>query len=238
MFLGWVRIQGADEGVFRSLYSKRLYMFCPLCGPLFCSLAGIPVANALLHVQTWFLALIPIMAIKKFAKRRRPIISGCGQPKGLPSLEPIIIRDGLASFPSGDVMSAVCFAFPLSHAHPWLAAGIVLLTAFGRLYFRAHHFFDVVCGAALAYGICAGVVASGMYGSWWHPLLAQAAFLLWAKTVGKLGDKPMENYDGSEAGPEEAGAEEQVGRVVNTLGPALEMPEEEVEADEIAAGAA
>ena len=192
MFLGWVRIQGADERVFRSLYSKRLYMFCPLCGPLFCSLAGVPVARALLHVQTWFLALIPIMAVKKLTKRRRPIISDCGRPKGLPSLEPIIIRDGLASFPSGDVMSAVCFAFPLRDAHPWLSAGMVALTAFGRIYFRAHHLFDVVCGAVLAYTICAGVVASGMYGSWWHPLFAQAAFLCWAKTVGALGDKPLE----------------------------------------------
>lgn len=144
------------------------------------------------------------MAMKKLFKRRRPIISGCGRPKGLSSLEPILHRDGLASFPSGDVMSAVCFAFPLRDAHPWLAAGIVLLTAFGRLYFRAHHFFDVVCGAAIAYIMCAGVAASGVYGSWWHPLLAQAAFLLWAKTVGQLGDKPLETYEEMEddaAGP-------------------------------------
>merc|ERR1719271_1693349 len=104
------------------------------------------------------------MAVKKLAKRRRPIISGCGRTKGLSSLEPILYRNGLASFPSGDVMSAVCFAFPIRHAHPWLAAGIVLLTAFGRIYFRAHHFFDVLGGAALAYTICAATVASGMYG--------------------------------------------------------------------------
>jgi hypothetical protein len=108
-------------------------------------------------------------------------------------------------------MSAVCFAFPLRHAHPWLAAGIVLLTAFGRIYFRAHHFFDVLGGAALAYSICAGVVASGMYGSWWHPVLAQAAFLLYAKAVGELGGDPLQTYDGeAEEEEEEDGAAEPV----------------------------
>jgi hypothetical protein len=66
-----------------------------------------------------------------------------------------------------------------------------------------------------------------MYGQWWHPLLAQAAFLLWAKTVGQLGDKPLENYEEED----ECDVDAEEGEVAGeTLGPADLDLDDDVEA--------
>ena len=63
------------------------------------------------------------------------------------------------SFPSGDTGGAASFAATLSlftahmgaSAKVWqnLAYTCVVITGFGRMYFHAHHFFDVCFGAMI-----------------------------------------------------------------------------------------
>merc|ERR1719320_2301779 len=71
-----------------------------------------------------------------------------------------ILHDHAAykSFPSGDVMLAVIFAFFLSEAAPsYLWTLIPVLSLFGRMYFWAHYFLDCVAGGLSGYLCCLAV---------------------------------------------------------------------------------
>merc|ERR1711971_7261 len=91
-------------------------------------------------------------------------------------------RDPNASFPSGDVAGSVAFAWALMRGcnMPITAVCVVCLALFGRMYWRAHHFFDVVTGASIAAVCCYCVqhfVADVHSVQWWLPVLAHVALM-------------------------------------------------------------
>lgn len=104
-----------------------------------------------LYLITWFACIAPILVIKALTGRRRPLACavehiGEGCVGALARKEPHVIilmlrRDANASFPSGDVAGAVCFARGLWGCGGALGApaavGCVLLAALGRMYWQA-----------------------------------------------------------------------------------------------------
>ena len=86
------------------------------------------------------------------------------------------MKDGNASFPSGDVAGAVAFGASVAQAgYPRLALALMLTSAFGRVYWRAHHVLDVCAGGF--FGAVAAKVMQSVAVKWWHPLAAHLALI-------------------------------------------------------------
>ena len=88
--------------------------------------------------------------------------------------------DPNASFPSGDVAGATAFACALAPTHPTLALALVCGSAFGRLYWRAHHLLDCLAGAATtlaAHSLLAAILVTPEAISWKTPIVAEAFVL-------------------------------------------------------------
>ena len=106
-------------------------------------------------------------------------------------------HDSNASFPSGDVVGATCFALALRRGPGACcapaAAACVLLSAFGRMYWQAHHLLDVLVGGALAAGTCQALellLGGASAAQWWHLGLAQLLVLVLAKALRAIPAAP------------------------------------------------
>lgn len=179
--------------------------------------------GALLYLILWDLSIIPVITLKSKAGRRRPVASDpahVGQAaiqaasRKFLSHIPAMHKGGdpNSSFPSGDVAGAVAFAYPLLRCGasaggtgfatwlPLAACACVSFSAFGRMYFQAHHLLDVTGGAccALLAGLLFELAATGFAGSnvcaaprsWWEPSVAFLALAAWAKATKSSGAAP------------------------------------------------
>ena len=169
-------------------------------------------AAAAFHLLAWFASTTAVISIKHAARRRRPLacdpshighdVTRAVEGKALSNICTMLrSADPNAAFPSMDVAGSVAFAYPLwrcaSYASPSsqlaqhavalrvLAVASVALSATGRMYWQAHHLFDVTCGGLLAVLTC--VVLDLSLGSfvpsltadshvealtpWWHPFV-------------------------------------------------------------------
>lgn len=124
---------------------------------------------------------IPVLFLKHGFRRTRPcgnaaICDAYMARKHFPIIPRTLARTGAkTSFPSGDVMAATCFALSLAHlpsaidsiddnqnqqqeenrylALLALSIAIVVLAAFGRMYFLAHHLVDTIVGMLIPVGL-------------------------------------------------------------------------------------
>lgn len=164
--------------------------------------------SGLLYLILWYLSILPVLTLKSVAGRRRPVASdpkhigdeavAAAARKALSHI-PAMHKEGDAnsSFPSGDVAGVVAFAYPLlrcSGASSWqllIASTCIGLSAFGRMYFQAHHLMDVTMGGACALltGLLFEYATTGFVGDvctvprqWWEPAVAFALLVVWAKS--------------------------------------------------------
>ena len=143
----------------RTLYSPPTVLITPwlALGLLRDDALGLAGGGAsCLYLVTWFACIAPILLIKALTGRRRPLACatehvGEACVGALARKEPCAIvlmlrRDANASFPSGDVAGAVCFAYGLWGGGGGGALGVlgapaavacVLLAALGRMYWQA-----------------------------------------------------------------------------------------------------
>lgn len=169
------------------LYAKAAYLVGPMIGICLARLAGAEAWRAGgWFIVAWSTALVPVLILKGKAKRRRPAVC---VPTLVPETSRVIAvlpimftKDANASFPSGDVAGAVVFGWTLAFACKMPAMGIamVVLSAFGRMYWRAHHFLDVSVGGVIAVVCCACLsrfVVDVDSVKWWHPVAAHVCLL-------------------------------------------------------------
>ena len=86
------------------------------------------------------------------------------------------ISTAYASFPSGDAAGAAAFAvsaFWLSMNPLWLLCAP--LSAFGRMYFHAHHLLDVSVGVGIGALVTAGLHVAFKRGLTWQAFLMLSA---------------------------------------------------------------
>lgn len=189
---------GATAWVF---YAPKVFLVAPLIGTVLAySITDDPRAlhAGSFYLLSWFVSVLPILTLKSLAHRRRPIASesahlgeataAAGRSKAL-GLICFMLRtgDANASFPSGDVAGSVSFAYPLwrcQGAGAGAAVLIVLSSAFGRMYWHAHHAMDVSAAALIAFLCCTALDvslsdAAGKGGcpavAWYHPFVALLA---------------------------------------------------------------
>ena len=146
----------------------------------------------------WPLSILVIVILKELSERTRPVVVDMSKEsnkdrwinqKSFPTICYFLAKaQANESFPSGDATSAAIFAIVLLNIHPnytLSAWSLLLLASSGRMYFLAHHFFDVLVGSLVAVGIHR-VVSFGGLGiydmEWWHPLASMAVLALYFKT--------------------------------------------------------
>lgn len=224
-----------DRRLFKILYSPISLIAAPAVG---CSLLEVLLPSdanaksaAYFHLVGWYLSIMWVLHLKARYPRRRPAV--CEDIRDYSkSLSNIVamLRSGDpgAAFPSGDVAGSVTFAYPVlrcwsvaaagaaasSPALPGAAIACVLLSAFGRMYFLAHHALDVTVGALLAASVCAAVdvtlspfsrlaaLPASTAGStsctcevhtpWWHAVAALALLAVFAKVTNAKGAAPAQ----------------------------------------------
>lgn len=163
--------------------------------------------SGLLYLVLWYLSIVPVLTLKSVAGRRRPVASdpkhigdeaaaaaGCKALSKIPAMHKA--GDGNSSFPSGDVAGVVAFAYPLLRCSgsslwpPLVACACIALSAFGRMYFQAHHLMGVTIGGLCAalMGLLFEFVSTGLVGDvctmprqWWEPAAAFGVLVVWAK---------------------------------------------------------
>ncbi len=149
----------------------------------------------------WPLSILVIVILKESSQRIRPVAIDMAKNdnedrwinrKSFPNICYFLAKaQANESFPSGDATSAAIFAIVLVNIHPKYtlpAWSLLLLACSGRMYFLAHHFFDVLVGSLVA--VCIHRVASfgglGIYDmEWWHPLASMACLAFYFKTFTK-----------------------------------------------------
>lgn len=176
LFWQWMNVLSAADGVSRAwiLYSPRVFIAAPVAGLILSYTATddeVARASAALYLVSWFVTVLPILALKGLCRRRRPLASdavhigpnaaAAAKKKALSTIV-LMLRKGdpNAAFPSGDVAGAVSFAYPLWRCgglNAGVAAMLVLLSAFGRMYWHAHHALDVIVAALIAVVCCVGI---------------------------------------------------------------------------------
>lgn len=122
-------------------------------------------------VTCWIIAQILNQTIKVRAARRRPLVVEEIEPRlskvrrHFPSVKAMLSRGETSreSFPSGDTVGAACFSCVLYiiKAPTW-TYGLGLVTAFGRMYFHAHHFLDVSIGYVIGWMVPWGLNQLGL----------------------------------------------------------------------------
>jgi len=159
------------QGLAKLLYHPALVLLAPLAGTaLLARLADAEGrAAGSFFLLGWFVAISPVIELKKWAHRRRPLASdarhlgeraAAALPRKAIQNIPTMIRsfDSNASFPSGDVAGAVAFAYPLVRCgSPSLGLACLLLSVLGRLYWHAHHALDVLVGGTLSLTVVLGL---------------------------------------------------------------------------------
>lgn len=159
--------------------------------------AAADAGTACFYLVSWYVVIAPILVVKSLSRRRRPIVcsaSHVGEAcveaasrKALTVIPRMLRHDANAAFPSGDVAGAVCWAFPLWRAGlRLLPVSAVALSAFGRMYWQAHHAMDVLVGGVAATCACALLEAAlghTSHARWYHLLGAQVAVVALVKAL-------------------------------------------------------
>ena len=157
------------------LYAPPVMVAAPVVGSLLSGDCG----AARYATTLWLAAMVPVVAVKRAARRRRPVTFdfAAAEAKRLGRISRSLrASDPNASFPSGDVAGATAFACALSSTHPTLAVAVVALSAFGRMYYHAHHVTDCAVGCLLTLLAHAALAQAGVTATtvaWWAPLLAE-----------------------------------------------------------------
>ena len=160
-----------------ALYSPYVMTTAPVFGAL---LSGSVARYA---ITLWLCGMVPVVDLKRVARRRRPVTFpyADAEAKKLPRIaRSLRASDPNASFPSGDVAGATAFCLALLPTRPGAAAACVALSAFGRLFYHAHHVVDVVFGACITAAAHFALGAAGIEPAstlWWTPIAAEAAAL-------------------------------------------------------------
>lgn len=206
----WIRFNNStlQDGPPLVLFRPTAVVVAPALGTALAHLvadAGVPLAAGSFHLTAWYLGIIPVLLLKQSTRRRRPVACepqhigakaiAAAPAKRLANIPAKLRRaDPNAAFPSGDVGGAMSVAYVLLKCGGGAATavGCVLLSAFGRMYWQAHHALDVFVGAVVSLLTCLaldaivraneGTPPSSNYSShavvscpraaWWHPLLA------------------------------------------------------------------
>lgn len=182
--------------LFAKFYRAPNYILAPWIGLALAGLVG-PWRVGAWYSAVFFLVSVPVRVLKRLLRRRRPVV--CGHdvipqtPRAIDVLVDIHRGDGSASFPSGDVAGAAPFGMALAAGcgMPMAGCACVALSAFGRMYWRAHHALDVLVGGAI--GAAGGVLVRSLVADvaqtrWWHLPAAQlgcVAFELWLARIGR-----------------------------------------------------
>lgn len=133
----------------RLVYAPYVMAAAPVAGVGLAARFASPSAAAAANyfALLWLLVMVPVVGVKRLARRRRPIADGAGPERKLRRIGASLrASDPNASFPSGDVAGAAAFACAIFPGAPAVAAAAVALSAFGRVYWRAHHALDVAAG--------------------------------------------------------------------------------------------
>eukprot|EP00462_Mataza_sp_D1_P006194 CAMPEP_0175124818 /NCGR_PEP_ID=MMETSP0087-20121206/2984_1 /TAXON_ID=136419 /ORGANISM="Unknown Unknown, Strain D1" /LENGTH=364 /DNA_ID=CAMNT_0016406611 /DNA_START=308 /DNA_END=1402 /DNA_ORIENTATION=+ len=140
------------------LATKQLILPSAFAPSLAFALLGEVGSHAVsLTICCWIAAVQVTAMIKKTARRTRPVVALKPQlehtKRIFPAMRTVLSHAHTAweSFPSGDVAGAMVFTH-LLHLYgcgTWCVL-LVVLSAFGRLYFHAHHLLDVAAGSLLS----------------------------------------------------------------------------------------
>ena len=199
-------------------YGRRMFLVAPFLGTaLTYAIADDPIAQYAgnFYLTSWLLVLIPVLFLKRVTHRRRPIASAVvhlGESSALAGRQlksldwmchMLRTGDSNASFPSGDVAGSVTFAYPLWRYHQGGASSvgvvaviIVLLSAFGRIYWHAHHALDVIVAMIIAF-YCCSILDARLSSSfhtesgnntypivaWYHPYIAMMGVIVQQKLL-------------------------------------------------------
>ena len=211
----WAAFNVAQDGSASSialiLYQPSTVVVAPVLGTALahCIVDPGPGRHAAsFHITAWFAGVTPVLYLKQLTSRRRPVASkaehvgqaavAAASAKQLSNIPAMLLRsDCNASFPSGDVGAAAAVSYILVRwcGYTKMAVACVALSAFGRMYWQAHHLLDVVAGALVSLVTCRVVdalytltssgSASGACpnAAWWHPALAMLVLLAqqWAQ---------------------------------------------------------
>eukprot|EP00924_Labyrinthula_sp_SR-Ha-C_P000140 maker-scaffold_39-snap-gene-2.74-mRNA-1 protein AED:0.08 eAED:0.09 QI:0/0.66/0.75/1/1/1/4/335/298 len=112
-------------------------------------------------ISSWACCQIPTFLLKVVVQRTRPLIALETELKDVKRVERLeqikttVLRGnaGTHSFPSGDAAGAASFSgalFVYFGSNPIVFLPMIL-SAFGRVYFHAHHVFDVAVGSSIGF---------------------------------------------------------------------------------------
>jgi len=164
-------LQGQTWIYIRFLFSHASFVFSPLIGMSisqhYCLQEKLStIAPLCFHfIMLWNASCVPVLLLKHGTRRLRPC---CTYPvylskRHFPIIPNMLSKTGAkTSFPSGDVMSATCFALTLFHLPiqhnnsnhsqyllTLACISIVFFSALERMYFLAHHLLDTLVGMAI-----------------------------------------------------------------------------------------
>jgi len=154
-----------------------------------------------LYLSSWYVVQGVAEAFKSLVWRLRPtaVLKDLqGVRRGFPELGFLVRQPDQAnlSFPSGDSAGSACFATALALAAPELTTPAIILactSGFGRMYFHAHHFGDVVAGELLGAGSVLLMHRFVPRAHWGHCLLAQLAMVFSWPQLQKMKPKLPDN---------------------------------------------
>mmetsp|Transcript_81885 Transcript_81885/g.171296 ORF Transcript_81885/g.171296 Transcript_81885/m.171296 type:complete len:311 (+) Transcript_81885:79-1011(+) len=180
----------------RFLWAKELYLFAAPAGACLSLVAGNGASWSVgaFFPVAWCAALAIAFVLKGKTKRRRPLVCECVQkispPRTIDIIPTTLRWDPVASLPSGDVAGAAAFAYTLARGTGcyFLAAFCLACSGFGRMYWLAHHFFDVLMGAAVGVGACVVIEVVWVKVDkvcLWHVILAHTVMLIFLRAAMK-----------------------------------------------------
>lgn len=170
--------------------SKAKLLAVPHVGIGIAKLAGLDTHAAALYTTSYFIVQGLIEMFKGLVWRLRPVASLEEElstvPRHITELGALTKRPDQAnlSFPSGDAAGGCAFGMTIALFAPEFrtqAAAWASMVLFGRMYFHAHHFLDVLVGGALGAGTVLAVHRCGKP-NWAHALGGQ----LWLLAVWPL----------------------------------------------------
>jgi membrane-associated phospholipid phosphatase len=187
------------EGKIMSLYHvpRNILLFLIVCSHCTCSTL-VPEANSLVsfYHSSYIFTQTFVLALKNVCRRRRPGLALHTQLENRERwIEEINYfgRKGFTmfeAFPSGDTAGSAVCAYALYRVTENSAYFVLIfLSAFGRMYFWAHHLLDVIVGGSFACFACWFLEYT--LGSWQgfsslHSVLMSIAFTLVAPMIMKL----------------------------------------------------
>ncbi len=162
-------------------------------------------SHAIYLLFLWPPSILVIVILKEFSQRPRPIVLDKARDndkdrwlakKTFPNICHFLAKaQANESFPSGDATSATIVAIVLieiSHKYTTPAICLWALACTGRVYFLAHHVFDVLVGSVLAVVLhkVAFSMGLGIYDMvWWHPLASTTFLAIYVQTIMKNKQK-------------------------------------------------